>query len=733
GGSIFSASELQSVNLPATIQFINPEFFSGCVSLRSISISSQNETYSSFDGMVFAKDFSQLLLIPESKEGAAIIPDATTSVPAKVLSHRPLVTSLSAGDGSTAFASENGILYTKDKKMLVACPGGYGDAFVISENVESIGPDAFAGNVFRSIIVRGTVTNIDPTAFSAQSQSEAAVVLRGGESYAAHKAVWEQAGFSHFAEPAEPGTSFEPNGKTDDDTSGFAYTMLPDYTLSVSWKGSAEPDANLSIPAAAEIGGVTYRVSEIAPYAFKEKLLESVAMPASVTTVGEGAFQGCANLKSVSLVEGLLLVDALAFERTALAAVILPTTIGMIGERAFADNADLARIVALSSRTEAMPNAIEGCSGVSILVPYQESGAYHWTPGIAALGNHIEPYGFVSDEESLSLKVGETSNLFNAGKVFVPASCEITYSYPATSVSVDEDGFVKGKAVGTADVVAAVTLNGIELSRGFRSVEVAQQVISDTEDGVFGVKEMPEVRMSPLPLTRMMLALEGNEIAPRADMKGISGGCTWDIDASGKLTIKPTSGDSGVLASFNNTESGAPWYEFRTLITSVDMQAGVSGGSSIVCMFAGCINLTVLDLSSFNTGNVINMAGMFDGCTKLTSLNLSKFVTSKVVFTANMFRDCSSLVELDLSSFDTVAVEGMDGMFNGCSSLAALDLSNFNTAKTVNMGVMFHGCKSLINLDLSNFNTENVKHMDNMFSGCSSLTALNLAKFITSN
>ena len=44
-----------------------------------------------------------------------------------------------------------------------------------------------------------------------------------------------------------------------------------------------------------------------------------------------------------------------------------------------------------------------------------------------------------------------------------------------------------------------------------------------------------------------------------------------------------------------------------------------------------------------------------------------------------MFYGCHLLKELNLSSFNTNNVIDMDGMFNGCSSLKELNISNFNT------------------------------------------------------
>ena len=60
-----------------------------------------------------------------------------------------------------------------------------------------------------------------------------------------------------------------------------------------------------------------------------------------------------------------------------------------------------------------------------------------------------------------------------------------------------------------------------------------------------------------------------------------------------------------------------------------------------------------------------------------------------------MSSNCSSLTNLDLSNFDTQNVINMNEMFSNCSSLTNLDLSNFNTQNATNMNGMFCDCSSL--------------------------------------
>ena len=163
-------------------------------------------------------------------------------------------------------------------------------------------------------------------------------------------------------------------------------------------------------------------------------------------------------------------------------------------------------------------------------------------------------------------------------------------------------------------------------------------------------------------------------------------------------------------------------------------------------MFAMC-GVISLDLSNFNTENLANIyveeyrrnRSIFSDCSSLTTIDLSSFNTKKITQfgssnSANgMFCGCSSLTSLDLSSFDTSNAINMYYMFGECSSLTSLDLSGFNTSNVTNMSNMFENCSSLTSLDLSSFNTSKVTNMSNMFENCSSLTSLDLSNFNTSS
>lgn len=102
-------------------------------------------------------------------------------------------------------------------------------------------------------------------------------------------------------------------------------------------------------------------------------------------------------------------------------------------------------------------------------------------------------------------------------------------------------------------------------------------------------------------------------------------------------------------------------------------------------------------------------------------IDVSKYDTSNIVDMSLMFAHCSNLKELNVSNFDTRRVVDMYGAFRICHSLVKLDLSNFNTSNVSNMAYMFYGCLSLQELDLSNFSVKNVIYNINMFRQCPKL------------
>ena len=165
-----------------------------------------------------------------------------------------------------------------------------------------------------------------------------------------------------------------------------------------------------------------------------------------------------------------------------------------------------------------------------------------------------------------------------------------------------------------------------------------------------------------------------------------------------------------------------------TLCTSIDNYPIIS----MAYMFAGSMASSI-DLSSFNTSNVISMDRMFVNASNVTSLDFSTFNTHKVTNMSSMFTHCTSLLELDLSNFYTYKVTAMDSMFNSCTSLTNLDISNFNTSNVTTMSAMFFNCTNLTEINMSGFdfsqNSSICSVIGGLFAVTGSLKKINMSNW----
>ena len=153
-------------------------------------------------------------------------------------------------------------------------------------------------------------------------------------------------------------------------------------------------------------------------------------------------------------------------------------------------------------------------------------------------------------------------------------------------------------------------------------------------------------------------------------------------------------------------------------------------------MFNKCFEIEKITIpSSFDTQNVENMSFMFHFCQFLKEISFpASFKTNKVRNMTGMFGKCYNLKQLDLKNFDTGAVTNMSFMFDQCRDLEKLliNKSLFKTNVVENMGHMFNECNKLKLIDLSNFNTEKNRFFCSMFENCSQLKTLDLSHFTVS-
>ena len=184
-----------------------------------------------------------------------------------------------------------------------------------------------------------------------------------------------------------------------------------------------------------------------------------------------------------------------------------------------------------------------------------------------------------------------------------------------------------------------------------------------------------------------------------------------------------------------NVDSNAMFHSLVNL-TSLDVSSfDTSKVKGMGNMFFGDEKLTILDLSSFDTQSLTNMDKMFYGMSSLTNLNISSFDASKVTNMDALFYGMVNIENINVSNFDTRSVTNMNHMFSSMHKLKQLQLpATFDTSSVTDMGYMFYNSKSLTSLDVSMFNTEKVTNMREMFGYLESATSIKFgSSFNTKN
>ena len=146
-------SNLKSVTIPNSVKEIVDWAFHGCSSLTSITIPNSVTriawlAFHSCDGLT-----------------SVTIPSSVIYMDSPFMSCDNLE-SIIVEDGNENFTSEDGVLFNKDKTELVCCPAGKKGSYVIPNQVETIGYNAFCGCLgLASVTIPNSVKTIESLAF----------------------------------------------------------------------------------------------------------------------------------------------------------------------------------------------------------------------------------------------------------------------------------------------------------------------------------------------------------------------------------------------------------------------------------------------------------------------------------------------------------------------------------------------------------------------------------------
>ncbi len=123
---------------------------------------------------------------------------------------------------------------------------------------------------------------------------------------------------------------------------------------------------------------------------------------------------------------------------------------------------------------------------------------------------------------------------------------------------------------------------------------------------------------------------------------------------------------------------------------------------------------------TLNTEGVTSMSGMFKDC-KVKHLDLNSLRTHNVTDFSDMFCSCNDLIDLNVDGFDTSNAEDFHGMFQGCIKLTQLNVKHFNVDNVLHMSCLFSKCLRLKVIDLESWDFSQVSDANEMFAYCEKL------------
>ena len=132
---------LESIFIPDAVTDINYDAFCDCTALKEIKVSASNPAYTSRDGILYNKFFTELIYHPGSREHIHI-PHTVSRIADTAFSGNQNLIKITISPFNFHFIMHDGVLYTRDMKKLVCCPKDK-KSIIIPDTITDIGNYAF--------------------------------------------------------------------------------------------------------------------------------------------------------------------------------------------------------------------------------------------------------------------------------------------------------------------------------------------------------------------------------------------------------------------------------------------------------------------------------------------------------------------------------------------------------------------------------------------------------------
>ncbi len=323
-------SALQTISIGSGVEYLHADMFKACNQLETITVSENNAAYATEDGVLYNKTKKTLVAYPVAKGEEFVIPSFVEDIGIMFSVQYNYINLIY---DNSSFVEEDGVIYSADKTKVVTCDKEKTGKYVMPDTVVEIGDFAFTGcQNLTSISISNRVTKIAYAAFSNCTALESVDLPDSLISI-------EKCGFSNAMSLEEitlPST-LKTIGEYAFDNAGIKTLIIPDS------------------------------VECIKEYAFAWSGLENITIGKGLSSIGEGVFCGTA-IKTINIPNNITTIGRYAFGKSLIETLTIPDCVNNIGELAFSGCDKLQNVIFGESLKVITHSSFSSCKQLSKVV-----------------------------------------------------------------------------------------------------------------------------------------------------------------------------------------------------------------------------------------------------------------------------------------------------------------------------------------------------------------------------
>ena len=735
--------DLQTIELPKSLE--NYGSFNGCVNLQSISVESDNIKYLTKDGVLYNKDKTKLIRVPQNiQKDVFEIPNGVTTIwgsafcGCKFLSKIVISKSVTR-IGWYAFDSCNslqnivipdnvelidgGIFQNCKSLRTVSLPNNikriedsmFSDCsslteFTIPDTVEEIGRCAFWGTSIRRIRIPKGVSTIDDDSFSLCDYLEAIDVDKDNPNYSSEKGILmnkERNRILCYPYNKDISHLVIPDGVLEIELPRFSrnYAKLGKLRiLEIPQSIESIPDNYFKDCVNLQSVIISEGVTHIGEHSFSNcRKLREITIPGTVKTIEKGAFENCQSLSKVTIAEGATAIGEEAFKNCkSLKSVSIANSVVEIGKAAFYECSSIETIV-LPKRLQSISNLLFGhCESLKRVDIPEEVREI----GVQAFYGCEKLYEIIVPEGVIKISPWSFSGCSSLRSVIIPKSVIEIGSWAFNNCTSLTSIIISGGITKIENIFSKCT--------SLVEVSIPDSVVEIWPSTFEGCSSLQSIQVS-----------ENNQCYTSIN------GILYSKDKS-KLIKAPEglkSREIVVPKSVTEIDNSA----FRDMVYVVDIK--LPDGLAVIgnCAFYGCRSLqkihlprSVCRLGKKSAGNI------FKDCSSLSDISVDEGNGAFASINGILFdKTMTKLIKMPANcgvehySIPNSVIEIVSNAFEGCHSLKCIELTD-NVIK-IGSGA-FQNCISLQTIEIPN---SVIELCSSAFEGCSALQEIEIPNSIS--